>query len=60
MRRAGAWLLIVAGVAMAVAAFFVAATTIAATLWPVFAAGFGLVVLGIIVLAIGWRERRER
>ncbi len=58
MRHASAWLLIGAGVALAVVAFFIAATTIAVTPWLVLAAGFGLVVLGILVLATQ-RPKRE-
>jgi hypothetical protein len=51
MMRAFAWLLLVIGVGLTVAAFFIAATTTAATLWPGLAAGFCLTMVGLIVLA---------
>jgi uncharacterized membrane protein HdeD (DUF308 family) len=58
MRGAFAWLLVVAGFASAVVAFFLAATRPASSPWLLFVVGIGLAVLGIILIAVRGPERR--
>jgi drug/metabolite transporter (DMT)-like permease len=49
--RAFAWLLVVAGLASALVAFFIAATRPPASPWQLFGVGIGLAVVGIILIA---------
>jgi len=50
--RPFAWLCVVCGILLAVAAFFIAANAPTTTPWPSLVAGFCLTALGIIVLAV--------
>jgi hypothetical protein len=50
--RAFAWVCIVAGVLLAVASFFITATTPSVNPWPSFGAGICITALGIVMLAI--------
>ena len=50
--RAFAWRCVVAGLALAVAAFFIAANAPTVNPWPSLVVGFCLTALGIVMLAI--------
>ena len=55
MKQAFAWLLVVAGFASAVVAFFIDAERPAANPWLLFTVGVGLAVVGLILLVLDRR-----
>ena len=48
--RAVAWLLVITGIALVIASFFIAARTGALPAWSVLTAGFCLTVVGIVLM----------